>query len=133
MKQCIHWMISNIDQLHFDYSSFTIRLANAQWELEIWTFIQNADSFSDLQMEWIEIGLSPTNKHNTNFFYMPFPILFLTGIIDWLLPCLVIVFLHEYALHLLKYCDQRFGKHLKFHHFLLNMIMSHRSHGTFSS
>ena len=63
------------------------------------------------------------------FFPRAFPTLCPTGIANWLQPCLKTVRLHEYGLHLLKYCDQRFGKHLRFQYFVLNMIMRHRSQG----
>ena len=61
---------------------------------------------------------------------MEFPTLFPIGIVDWLQPRLKIVRLHEYGLHLLKYFDQRFGKHPRFRYFVLNMIMRHRIQGT---
>ena len=81
-------------------------------------------------MEWPDIGLSPINEYSIKgLFDMEFSTLFPTGIADWLQPRLKTVRLHEYGLHLLKYCDQRFGKHLRFQYFVLNMIMRHRIQG----
>ena len=82
-------------------------------------------------MEWPEIGLSPINEYNTEgLFDMAFPTLFPMGNTNWFQPCLKDAHLHEYGLHLLKYCDQRFGKHPRFWYFVLNMIMRHRIQGT---
>ena len=61
---------------------------------------------------------------------MEFLTLIPTSIADWLQPHLKTVCLHEYGLHLLKYCDKRCGKHLRFQYFVLNMIMRHRIQGT---
>ena len=61
---------------------------------------------------------------------MYFPTLFPISMVDSLQPRLVIVRLHKYALHLLKYCDQRFGKHPRFRYFILNIIMRHQIQGT---
>jgi hypothetical protein len=61
---------------------------------------------------------------------MDFPTLFPTGEVDWFHPHICNIQLHEYGLHLLRYFDQIFGSHLRFHYFLLNMIMHHRSQAT---
>ena len=74
--------------------------------------------------------MSPINEYNTeDLFDMAFPTLFPTGTADWLQTRLKDVCLNEYGLHLLKYYDQRFGKHPRFRYFVLNMIMRHRSQG----
>ena len=57
---------------------------------------------------------------------MVFPTIFPMGDADWLQPRISHVPLHEYALHLLRYFDQRFGKHPRFRYFLLNIIMRNR-------
>ena len=105
-------------------SSFTARMPNAQREIEeIRNFVNKESSLSDLGMEWPKIGLSPINEYNTEgLFDMAFPTLFPTGTADWLQPRLKDVRLNEYGLHLLKYCDKRFGKHPRFRYFVLNMI-----------
>ena len=102
-------------------------MPNAQREIEeIQNFVNKEYSLSDLDMEWPEIGLSPINEYNIEgLFDMAFPTLFPMGTADWLQPRLKNVRLHEYGLHLLKYCDQRFGKHPRFRYFVLNMIMRH--------
>ena len=98
-------------QLESHPSSFTIRMPNAWREIEeIRNFVEKESSFSDLQIEWPEIGLSPINEYNTEgLFDMDFRTLFPIGFVDWLQPHLVNVHIHEYALHLLKYCNHRFG------------------------
>ena len=58
---------------------------------------------------------------------MVFPTKFPKGNADQLQPRISHVPLHEYALHLLRYSDQCFGKHPRFRYFLLNIIMLHRS------
>ena len=85
-------------------------MPNAQRDIEeIQNFVNKESSLSHLDMEWPEIGLSPINEYNTEgLFDMAFPTLFPTGTVDWLQPHLKNVRLHEYGLHLLKYCDQRF-------------------------
>ena len=40
--------------------------------------------------------------------------------------------MHEYALHLIHYHDNRFGKHPRFHYYIYNVIMRHRSNATAS-
>ena len=81
-----------------------------------------------MQIEWLEIGLSLVNEYNTEgLFDMDFPTLFPTRIADWLQPRLANVRIDEYALHLLKYCDHRFGKNPRFRYYLLNTIMIHHS------
>ena len=40
------------------------------------------------------------------------------------------VHMHEYALHLLRYHDNRFGKHVRFRYFIYNLMMRHRSQQT---
>ena len=82
-------------------------------------------------MEWTGIGLSPVNEYNTKgLFEKDFSTFFPMGIANWLQPLLNTSRLHEYGLHLLKYCDQRFGKHPRFRYFVLNMIMIHQIQGT---
>ena len=40
------------------------------------------------------------------------------------------VHLNEYAKHLLRYCDNRFGRHPWFRYFLLNIIIRHRAYAS---
>lgn len=37
--------------------------------------------------------------------------------------------MHEYALHLMRFHYQRFGRHPRFRYFILNLMMCHRSQG----
>jgi len=54
-----------------------------------------------------------------------FPTLFPRGEAYWLR--LRNVHLHEYAKHLLRFRDNRFGRHPRFRYFLLNIIMRNRA------
>ena len=58
---------------------------------------------------------------------MAFPTFFPKREADWLQPRMRNVHLHEYAKHLLRYRDNRFGRHPRFRYFLLNIIMKHRT------
>ena len=40
--------------------------------------------------------------------------------------------MHEYALHLIHYHDNRFGQHTRFRYYIYNLIMCHRSNATAS-
>ena len=63
-------------------------------------------------IEWSTIGLSPINEYNTEgLFDMEFPTLFPTG--DALLhqPPMRNILLDNYAVHLMRYHDNRFGIH----------------------
>ena len=98
---------------------------------EIRAFHDNVHSSHVQDMDWPSIGTSLVNKYNPyGLLDMAFPTLFPTGYIDWLQPRICIVELHEYALHLLRYYDQRFGIHPHFRYYLLNMIMWHQSQAT---
>ena len=63
---------------------------------------------------------------------MAFPTLFPTGAALPNQPRIKTVQLHEYALHLLHYHDNRFGKHPHFHYYIYNLMMHHRSQATTS-
>jgi hypothetical protein len=79
-------------------------------------------------MNWPIVGSSPINEYNTEgLFDMAFPTLFSRGEADWLQPRMRNAHLHEYAKHLLRYRDNRFGRHPHFRYFLLNIIMRHRA------
>ena len=79
-------------------------------------------------LNWPGIGSSPINEYNTiGLFDMAFPALFPKGEADWLQPRMQNVHLHEYAKHLLRYRDNRFGMHPHFIYFLLNITMRHRA------
>ena len=60
-------------------------------------------------------------------FDMEFRSLFPKGEADWLQARERHVHLHEYAKHLLRYRDNRFGRHPRFRYSLLNIIMRHRA------
>ncbi|XP_057822398.2 uncharacterized protein LOC131034818 [Cryptomeria japonica] len=84
-------------------------------------------------IQWPPISPFPINEYNTEgLFVMSFPTLFPKGIAAFKQPRPKDVKLHEYALHLLRYHDNRFGQHPRFRYFILNIIMRHRSQATSS-
>ena len=95
---------------------------------EIRAFVENLGSSQIEHVDWPDISTYPINEYNTEgLFDMAFPTKFPSGDADWLQPRISHVPLHEYALHLLRYFDQCFGKHPRFRYFLLNIIMCHCS------
>ena len=54
---------------------------------------------------------------------MAFP----TLLIMLLQPHIHQVDMHEYALHLIRYHDNRFAQHLRFRYYIYNLIMRHQS------
>ncbi|XP_059068275.1 uncharacterized protein LOC131047632 [Cryptomeria japonica] len=84
-------------------------------------------------IQWPPISPFPINEYNTEgLFVMSFPTLFPKGIAAFKQPRPKDVKLHEYALHLLRYHDNRFGQHPRFRYFILNIIMRHQSQATSS-
>ena len=82
---------------------------------ELRAFLDNVDSSHDQDMDWLSIGTSPVNEYNTEgLFDMAFPTLFPTSDADWLQHDICSFEVHEYALHLLRYYDQRFRIHPRF-------------------
>ena len=63
---------------------------------------------------------------------MAFTTLFPTGTTMLLQPCIHQVDMHEYALHLIRYHDNRFAQHPRFRYYIYNLIMRHRSNSTAS-
>ena len=61
---------------------------------------------------------------------MDFPTLFPTGASMPKQPHIHEVEMHEYALHLIHYHDNRFEKHPLFRYYIYNVIMHHRSNAT---
>ena len=55
-----------IHRLETHPSSFIARMPNAQREIEeIHNFVNKESSLSYLEIEWLQIGLSPINEYNT--------------------------------------------------------------------
>ena len=63
---------------------------------------------------------------------MAFPTLFPTGTTMLLQPHIHQVDMHKYALHLIRYHDNRFAQHPHFRYYIYNLIMHHRSNSTAS-
>ena len=63
---------------------------------------------------------------------MAFPTLFPTGTTMLLQPHIHEVDMHEYALHLIHYHDNRFSQHPRFRYYIYNLIMCHQSNTTAS-
>ncbi|XP_057835128.1 uncharacterized protein LOC131045552 [Cryptomeria japonica] len=109
-------------------SSFIPKLPTPPRELDTVKRTLQLDANTNNNMPWPEINLSPINEYNTiGLLSMAFPTLFPSGVALPLQPCIKHVHLHEYALHLLRYVDQRFGQHVRFRYYIYNLIMRHRS------
>ena len=63
---------------------------------------------------------------------MAFQILFPTGATMLKQPRIHQVDMHEYALHLIHYHDNIFGKHSCLHYYIYNLIMRHHIHSSAS-
>ena len=63
---------------------------------------------------------------------MAFLALFPTGAAIPNQPRMKVVQLHEYALHLIRYYDNRFGNNRCFSYYIYNLMMRHRSQATTS-
>ena len=63
---------------------------------------------------------------------MDFPTLFPTGGAMLTQPCIHQVEVHKYALHLIHFHDNRFGKHPPFWYYIYNVIICHQSNATTS-
>ena len=61
---------------------------------------------------------------------MAFPMLFPTGVPMLKQPRLYEVSMQEYALHLIRFHDNRFAQHPRFRYYLYNLMMRHRSQAT---
>ena len=82
-------------------------------------------------LPWPEIYNSPINEYNTEgLLSMAFPTLFPTGTSLPLQTTRNPVQMHEYALHLLRYHDNRFGKRVRFKYLIYNLMMRHCSQQT---
>ncbi|XP_059076830.1 uncharacterized protein LOC131876070 [Cryptomeria japonica] len=109
-------------------SSFIPKLPCSTPELDAIKKILHLDKDDQNVTTWLEISCSPINEYNTKgLFSMAFPTLFPNGSALPLQPRTKHVHLHEYALHLIRYHDQRFGQHVRFRYYLYNLIMRHRS------
>jgi len=115
-------------------SSFVPIIPNTNTEIqEICHYLHAYNHQSDTTIEWPTIGLSPVNEYNTEVLLsMAFPTLFPTGAAMPNQPRIKAVQLHEYALHLIRYYDNRFGKHPCFRYYIYNLMMRHRSQATTS-
>ena len=91
-------------------------------------FVHTTSTTTPTTIDWPTIGLSPINEYNTEgLFNMEFPTLFPNGDELPLQPCIKNIPLDGYALHLMIYHDNRFGRHPHFRYYLYNLIMCHRS------
>lgn len=120
--------------LEIQPSSFVPILPNSNTELEhICNYLHLTQSNSTSSIDWPPISLTAMNEYNTiGLFSMAFPTLFPTGIAMIMQPRLTKVEMHEYALHLLHYHDNRFGQHPRFRYYLYNILMRHHSQTTAS-
>ena len=76
-------------------------------------------------IDWPPIGISPINEYNTEgLLSMAFPILFPTGAAMLKQPRIHEVDMHEYALCLIHYHENRFGQHPWFRYYIYNLSVS---------
>lgn len=108
-------------------TSMASKPPNTQREMElIRAWVNNPNVDPTTMMDWPMIDASPINEYTTpRLLNMTFPSLFPNGKCDWLEPRLRKLHLHKFAKHLLRYRDNRFGKHPRFHYYMMNMIMRH--------
>ena len=109
-------------------TSFMVSLPKKQRELQIIKESLDLDHEPNTKLDWPHISSTPINEYTTEgLFDMAFPTLFPNGTAKPMQPRARDVQLHEYALHLMRYHDNRFGQHPRFTYFLLNLMMRHRS------
>jgi len=115
-------------------SSFVPIIPNTNTEIqEIHHYLHSYNHQSDTRIEWLTIGLLPINEYNIEgLLSMDFPALFPIGAAMPNQRIMKAVQLHEYALHLIRYYDNRFGNHPRFHYYIYNLMMRHRSQATTS-
>jgi hypothetical protein len=99
--------------------------------IEINNFVQNKVGPPLNIVEWPQIGVALVNEYTKEgLFDMEFPSLFPNGHAVHDQPQQRTIHIDQYALHLMRYHDNRFGSHPRFHYFLYNLIMCHRSHSS---
>ncbi|XP_059068385.1 uncharacterized protein LOC131858917 [Cryptomeria japonica] len=115
-------------------SSFVANIPPALREVEeVFSLLQLGKGRPTPTLNWPPISPSPINEYTIEgLFAMTFPTVFPKGSAIFKQQCIKEVKLHEYALHLLRYHDNRFGKHPRFRYFILNIRMRHRSQATSS-
>ena len=127
-----HDLDAILPSLDIQPSSFVPILPNSCNELDrIHAYLHSTNSKSTNSIDWPTISLSPINEYTTEgLFSMAFPTLFPTGIAMIAQPRITKVELHEYACHLLRYHDNRFGQHPRFRYYIYNMLMHHHNQST---
>lgn len=109
-----------------NFTSFIPCLPNARRELQAIKDVLQIEKKEKNILSWPKISSSLGNEYNTEgLFSMAFLKNFSTGATLPLQPRNIKIHLHEYALHLTRYFDHRFGKHVRFRYFLYNLIMRH--------
>ena len=113
-------------------SSFVFALPDSRTETEeIRRFASTTPTTPSTSIDLPPIGLSPINEYNMEgLLSMAFPTLFPTGIPMLKQPRLYEVSMQEYALHLIRFHDNRFAQHPRFRYYLYNIMMRHRSQAT---
>lgn len=112
--------------------SFISALPNSHIEVEeICAYLRSSHSNFTFSLEWPTIGLSPINEYNTKrIFSMAFPTLFPNGSTMINQPRLKETQMQYYALHLMHYHNNRFGKNPRFRYYLYNPMMCHHNQAT---
>lgn len=102
-------VINNPTNIHS--SSFIYTLPNTHTELEqVSSYLHMPHPNPNHSLQWPTIGLTPINEYTTEgLLSMYFPTLFPTGSTMLNQPRIQNVDLQEYALHLMRYYDNRFA------------------------
>ena len=115
-------------------SSFISTQTNARTEVEeVRQLLHIPNIPLPPSIDFPPIEMSPINEYNIEgLLSMAFPTLFPIGAAMLTQPYIHEVEMHEYALHLIHYHDNRFGKHPHFWYYINKVIMHHWSNSTAS-
>ena len=118
---------NSFEAYEFEYSYFISTQTNSRTEVEEMRQLLHIPNIPlPLSIDWPPLEMSPINEYNTEgLLSMDFPTLFPTGTTMLLQPRIHEVDMHEYALHLICYHDNRFGQDPRFRYYIYNLIMYH--------
>ena len=124
---CTDQPLDSFEPYELESSSFISIQTNAGTEVkEISQLLHIPNIPLPPSIDWPPIEMSLINEYNTEGLHsMAFPTLFPTGTTMLLQPRIHEVDMHEYALHLIRYHDNRFGQHPRFQYYIYNVIMHH--------
>ena len=117
------------DTIPTQTSSMVPNLPGRQHELDIMKWVLDIDDSAEDILDWPPIDPSPVNEYTIEgLFDIAFLALFLNGVALPMQAWMREAHIQEYVLYLIRYYDQRFGRHHRFHYFFHNMMNHHCSH-----